>query len=435
MTIKDNLKAQIKKMPGIRRLVQKNMILEQQLAEARYDAVQAGRHVVDYRLRIKKVDHKKINVVFVCHRPAIWESLRSVYDAIKADDSFNVHIVAIPNKKELHSLGLNHEVYESEGAEEFWKKYGCINGFDYEKKEWFDLRKLEPDYVFFQQPYNITRCEAYKSWNVGQYAKICYLNYFSPVSFNEIYDECTPSDFLRDISFYFTQNKKDHDFIVDRYRRLGFYDTNCIMTGYPRYDYLKKITRESDIWHDKQHKKFRLVWTPRWTTNEGNCHFFDFKDSLFEFCIENDVELVFRPHPQAFLEWAATGEFSSEQQKKLRKLFEENELLHLDESGDYLSMFYSSDCLISDFSSIVYDYFLTGNPVIFAEGKNAREDYELLEGALYRAGAWEEVKEILLKLINGDDYLKERRASIMQTAYYINPNGAGQEIARILKGE
>lgn len=433
MNFKNALKRQIKKLPGIRKLVRKNQILERELEASRYASVQAGRQLVDYRLKLKAINKEKINVVFVCHRPAVWESLHSVYDALEADARYNVYIVAIPNKKELSQLWLNHEVYESEGAEKYWAAYGCINGYNYETKEWFDLRKLEPDYVFFQQPYNITRSEGYKSWNVAQYAKICYLNYFSPVSFGTLYDECTPTDFLRDISFYFTQNKRDHEFILDRYKRIGFQDTKCIMTGYPRYDILNMIKGDCNLWSDKDHKRFRLIWTPRWTTNEGNCHFFEFKDRLIDFCMENDIELAFRPHPQAFKEWASTGEFSLEEQNKLRSIFDLDDRLHLDESPNYLDLFYSSDCLLTDLSSIMYDYFLTAKPVVYSMGNSLNDVAELLQDGLYKVQDWGETKKILLDLILGKDSLLDTRKKVIEKAYYMNNNGAGNEIASILK--
>lgn len=390
---------------------------------------------IDMRLKFKKINNEKINVVFICHRPAVWESLHSVYDAMKSDELFNVSIVAIPNKKELPQKELNHEIYESEGAEEFWRDYGCINGYNYDTKEWFDLRKLNPDYVFFQQPYNVTRCPAYKSMVVSKYAKICYVNYFSPINFGERYEECTPSDFMHNISFYFTQNKRDHEFIQERYTKINNFITNIFMTGYPAYDKIGSINKESDIWTDKHHNRFRIVWTPRWTTNEGNCHFFKFKDKIISFCKRFNVELVFRPHPQAFSEWNATGEFTSKQQEQYRLLFEQSPYLHLDESSQYLEMLYSSDCLISDPSSIMYDYFLTGNPVIYCKS-NKKQDYaELLEPGLYHGSTWNDVEEILQDLIKGKDVLKGKRKQIIESNFFINSDGTGNVIKELIKND
>ena len=98
---------------------------------------------------------EKITVVFVCHRAQIWSALKTVFEACNEDEQFETIIVTIPNKKQIPKLGLNHEEYVSEGAEEFYKDYPCrvIQGYDYKNKTWFDLETLNPDYVFFQTPY------------------------------------------------------------------------------------------------------------------------------------------------------------------------------------------------------------------------------------------------------------------------------------------
>ena len=150
---------------------------------------------INRRIREKLRNKEKIRVLFVCHRPAVWESLHSVYDALKQDERFDPMIVAIPNKKELPGVWLNHEEYETEGAEQFWKDYDCINGYDYQTKQWVDLKEYKPDYVFFQQPYNVTRCAMYHSKVVSRYAKIAYVAYYSPIVYDEVYVDCTPADY------------------------------------------------------------------------------------------------------------------------------------------------------------------------------------------------------------------------------------------------
>ena len=65
MNLKGKFKTQVKKMPGIRDLVAKNQLLEKQLEESRYNAVQIGRLAVDYRLKLKAINKGKVNVVFV----------------------------------------------------------------------------------------------------------------------------------------------------------------------------------------------------------------------------------------------------------------------------------------------------------------------------------------------------------------------------------
>lgn len=435
MNVKNNLKGLIKKLPGISNLVQKNELLENQLNEVKHQCVLNGRKAIEYRLKLKTLNNEKINVVFICHRPAVWESLHSVYNVLNRDEDFNVFIVAIPNKKELPELGLNHEEYESEGAEEFWKEYGCINGYDYEKREWFDLKKLNPDYVFFQQPYNITRCEEYKSWNVAQYAKICYVPYAYDFIGNGVLEETTPRDFMQDVSFYFTQNNIDDHMVRNILKKYFIDDVKTVVTGFPRYDDLEQYKESfAKGWDFAEEGSYRVMWTPRWCTNEGNCNFFQYKDDIVEYALKHkDVSLLFRPHPQAFLNWNRTGEFPKKEADAYQKIYAEADNMRIDAEKSYFNTIFNSDCLISDTSSFIADYFTTGKPIIYCHKIDTfNELSKKMSEGFYWAHNWKELENILDDLKNGKDVLKERRLQLLQELFGRKQN-AGETIKEIIK--
>lgn len=422
----ENIKNKLKKMPGMREFFGKLQRFEDELEKVRYENYLLACDNVDLRLKLKKQNHEKINVVFVCHRPAVWGSLHCVYDTLKADDRFQVTIVAIPNKKQLPGLQFSHEYYESEGAEEYWKDYGCIDGYNYETGEWFDLKSLRPDYVFFQQPYNVTRCDLYKSGVVSKYARLAYVSYFPPMAFTEIYETCIPADFIRDLSFFFTQREDDHQYVVSEFKKLTKGGCRIINTGYPKFEYMRKYTGGAcDLW--REGKAFRAIWTPRWTTNEGNCHFFSFRDLFTELCARTpDLDFVFRPHPQAFQEWESLGQFTKEQREAYLKQIDEAENMHLDQSYDYLPLLYSSDCLISDKSSMIAEYLCTGKPVIYCTSDIEEEIIgEMLRG-LYVAHHWEDIEKYLKELMSGRDPLKQIRDEIARDYLGIERNPSEQ---------
>ena len=148
------MKEIIKKLPFVRELENKFSLLEKRISDLENENNSLAWEAVQNRIAVKILQKKKINIVFVCHRPAFWSSLATVYDALKSDNLFDVKIVAIPIKEELPNLGYSHENYLSEGAEDFWKSYSCINGYDYQTREWLDLRTLHPDYLFFAFVFN-----------------------------------------------------------------------------------------------------------------------------------------------------------------------------------------------------------------------------------------------------------------------------------------
>ena len=390
---------------------------------------------VSRRIRKKTRRGDKIHCVFVCWRPSVWESLHSIYDAMKEDPEFEVTIVAIPNKKQLPELGLEHEIYESEGAEAFWKDYGCLEGYNYQTGEWLDLKSLHPDYVFFQQPYNSTHTRSYQSRYVANYAKLAFVTYFGFVTPDDMYDVCLPKDFIRDLSFFFTQNQEDQVYISGKLKEYGTHIGKAILTGFPRYDYAKTyIGSEYEQWLPKEQGRFRIIWTPRWTTNEGNCHFFDFKDRVVEYCkAHEDVDFVFRPHPQAFLEWNATGELPEEEAAEYRAIYAREDNMHLDASANYYPLLYSSDVLLTDRSSLIVDYLLTGKPIILCTSQGSHDRLELMDEACYKAADWEDVEEILSNLQHGEDPLKEVRKEVMKKEFYIPEEGAGNRIKDNIK--
>lgn len=394
--------------------------------------------VCGIRTAIRKLTNAKINVVFVCHRPQVWGSLKTVYEACLNDAKFNITIVAIPNKKQLPEQWLGHEIYESEGAEDFFQNYDCsvINGYNYKTKKWFNLKKLKPDYVFFQQPYNICRPKQYHSKIVSKYAKILYVHYAANAIGDGVFEDTYPIDFIKDVNIIFTQDDFDEK-LVDNYVRKNHLKTKTILTGFPRYDGLEQYQNiDSDNWNKVPHNRhFRIIWTPRWSTREGNCHFFEYKDKLLDYAEQNaDIDFIFRPHPQAFLEWAATGELPENKANEYRLRYDALSNAKIDAQKEYLTTFYSSDALITDISSILVEYFLTGKPIVYCHKKDCFTDFskKLSEG-FYWVHNWQELEQTLNMLRSGKDPLKKKRQEIIKSVFYLPEKGAGYAIKEVIK--
>ncbi len=400
------------------------------------EILQLSHENLDLRLKLKKLSGEKINVLFVCHRPAVWGSQKSIYEAMKKDSAFNVKIVTIPNKKQLPKIGLCHEIFESEGAEDFWQGEDVIQGYDYDSDEWLDLRSLKPDYIFFQRPYNIEFSINYKSWEVTKYARICYVEYGYNTN-KEIALECIPPDFIKDVSLFFLQNNTENEWYKERFKEINNTFTRTYVTGFPRFDSLEKYQNaESKLWKNVHNNRFRLIWTPRWATEEGNCHFFNYKDKFLDYCKENEnsIDFIFRPHPQMFSNFQVTKEMSAAEIEKYKALYSSSKNMTLDTSKEYLDSFYSSDCLIADYTSLIAEYFLTGKPIIYCYNEKALYNIEgeIFKG-LYIVHNWEELLSVLEQLKQGNDPLKAGREELIKNHFKISSKGAGYTIKEIIK--
>ena len=392
-----------------------NMILAQQM--------------INTRLLFKREKKEKVNVVFICHRPAVWRSMKSIYEELKKDERFKITIVSIP---QITPKGE----FDDEGADEYFKCEDSIVGFDNKTKKFLDIRELRPDYVFFQQPYNSIYPQQYRSSIISKYAKICYLSYFTfldNLTIQDVSDECYPFDYFRNISLFFSQNDKEKKYLENRLSDFRAYRPKICLTGYPKYDNLDEYRlNDSDVWNYlKWEGHFRLLWTPRWTTNENSCNFFEYKDKLLEYCSKHkNIDFIFRPHPQSWIEWENTGELKKKAADEYKNRYEQHVNTSIDTSSDYLNTFYHSDCLITDTSSIVPEYFLTGKPIIYCFRENSRfifDRHETYGEGMYWVKTWEELKKTLSMLENGEDPIKEKRQKLIEK--YFEKNGtAGKKI-------
>ncbi len=399
-----------------------------------------SQEIIDLKRQVKVLKNEKINIVFVCHRAHIWDALKSIYEACMEDNEFDVTIVTIPNKKQLPKKGLSHEEYVSEGASEYFKDYPCrvIEGYDYESKKWFDLKSLQPDYLFFQTPYDICRPPEYQSSVVSMYTKIGYVHYGMPFMDGYIAEESFPVSYLKNTYFHFAEFEEMRKYYVNRV------EDNCIhkksrvlLTGYPKIDEGKKyVGCESDSWkYTDKERKLRVMWTPRWNTEENNCTFFEFKDLLVDYIREHsNIEFLFRPHPQAFSEFISRKQMSETEVEAYKECYRKLENASIDEQQEYLPSFYSSDVLITDESSIIPEYFLTGKPIIFTYKETHLNDFakKISEG-FYWVKDWDEMKNILSKLEKGEDELREKRLELINEAFYIPEKGSGYEIKELIK--
>ncbi len=405
------------------------------------DRITEKKYVNAEKKSAKKVyNHDKIRVVFVCHRPQIWNSLRTIYENCVKDSDFEVIIVTIPNKKQLPKKGLHHELYESEGAEKFYKDFDCkvIEGYNYNTGEWLDLKSLEPDYLFYQTPYDISRPYQYRSAVVSQYTKLCYISYGMPFMGGEIAEQSFPIKYLKNTYFQFVEFPEMGKYYENRIGESKVRrKENVVLTGYPKLDEASgNVGNEGNAWiYKEEEKKFRIMWTPRWTTDEGNCTFFELKDNIVRFAENNqNIELLFRPHPQAFDEYYSKGEMTKQEIEEYKAKFESMPNASIDKEKEYLPSFYSTDVLISDESSIIPEYFLTGKPMIFTYKETHLNELavKLAEG-FYWAKNWEEVNKYLEMLKKGEDPLKEKRQEIIKANYYLPEKGAGFEIKELIK--
>lgn len=367
----------------------------------------------------------KIKIVFICQVPSIWNASKSIFISALNRMDVETHLIAIPEKKmgdySVEEYGFN-EAYEY--CKTFFPE--TVNGYDYENKKWFDLRKLSPDYVILNRPYDVLLPPEYRSNVLSQYCKVCLVPYTYCESVWT--SRCAYSmDFVDSTFAVFTENEAHRDDLRNVYYKFfKCKNKHFESLGYPRFDlhYLVQPLK-------KEFKKL-VFWLPRWTTNDvvEASTFFKYKGTLIDFFKENpSYQLIFRPHPLMFRNFIASGEMTENEEKEFRTLLKETPNFLLDESADYLPYLKAADAIISDWSSLLVEEIATGNPIIYC-GKDHGWDKEAKERSalMYKAENEEDLIRLLKVLLNENDALENARKT-----YILNKmKGDGKAGERII---
>ena len=239
-----------------------------------------------------------------------------------------------------------------------------------------------------------------------------------------------PRLFFRNLYLFFAENdynrnynRKRFPFSCVKYRKSEF-------LGYP----VLERFRDSSFAQTKP----VFLWTPRWTTDQslGGSTFFVYKDKLLDYFVEQeDKQFIFRPHPLAFYHFQSTGQMSAKEVEEYSLQYQKSDRIRMDENSDYVESFREAGVLISDMSSMLFEWYVTAKPIIFCE-TGAKISLEVAKRALegcYIVHNWEELRESIDMLSAGIDPLKEMRKQISKEICGDGNSRAGQNIANYVK--
>lgn len=385
-------------------------------------------------LKIKKlICHKKIKVYFLVQYKAGCSKIKDVIKAMERDTNTEIKVIAFP--EDINEFPKNKDLL-------FWKQQlGDIVIDSIQNNQWFNLKNKKPDYVFIQRPYDNYLPEEYHKKELSKYTKICYIPY--GYSLADIFDVTMTREDMKYLHIIFAENIEANKYynkliksIDDNKKRYS------VSLGYPILDRIKKETENNGSMFKRIKGKdsLNILWTPRWTTDKNiyETSFFTYKDTLIDYC-KNDkkISLVFRPHPLTFQNFIEKKLMTKKEINDYLLKFKDN--LIYDDSKEYIETFKDTDVLITDFSSILPEYFLFNKPIIYTQkqnGKNKENNIlKKMKKSFYLADNMRDIKNILENLKKGIDPLKEKREKIKKELFKENDGDVSNKIVQYLKND
>ena len=342
------------------------------------------------------------NVLFVLQYPEMWNSFKSVYEAMLLDDTFSPIVLAVPKQNGVNSSNISFQ--DNNDALVFCKRNNikCKNARIGNK--WINIKKhLHPNYIFVQRPYDECMPSCYSLFKLSKIALLCYIPYgyefvrgvhlkieYNYKMLSNLYFEFAESQETK--SYVLNLSKKE---FADGIRKVEY-------LGYPRFDLI-------DINFKKQNKIRTFLWLPRWSISDLNdkSHFFDYFDFLLNFFDSyKELQLIIRPHPLMFKNFIEKGVLTKKQVKEYIDRIGKSDNVSLDEEPDYLDSFYKSDALIADFTSLLIEYFLMNKPIIYCgDTQNFNNVGSIMSDGFLYAGNSKTLENNIMELYDKGNYL------------------------------
>lgn len=362
-----------------------------------------------------------IRVVFIVQSPEVWDKESPIYDAMRGNAKFEPELVVVPAFN-----WVTEQVETGYGDNYFIREYPeAVRAYD--EGGWINLAERKYDYVFFQNPYDYLP-KGLKSTDVVKFSKICYIPY--AYSGSDVFSFLfTKKRFFRNVRLSFLES----DYMVRLLRKKFLFPAakkqhKVMNKGYPALIPYFSVPAASGI--------RRVMWTPRWSFDPvvGGSNFLKYKDVFLDIADRfPQYEFVFRPHPLLF------GEVEKCQLMTKREIDQymaelKSRKITYDRNTPVYDSLKDTDLLITDFSSIIVQYFLTGRPIIYCESVIEFNDaFQVMKKGMYSVQSESDLKTVVADILDGRDPLKECRDKIIHTELDIHRDAVENIIDEIIK--
>lgn len=372
----------------------------------------------NYKLLLTKLQNdiqtRKLKVVFLNSENSKW-GYQTLYEEFSKNPHFDPQVLITVQKvllKKKYKF-CDWETHAKNNFDFFQRKNMNVDyAFDFKKNAFKQLNEFHPDIIFYEQPWNIP--DEHALINTSKYALSFYCSYGSCITrgINE-YAEV----FFKDVYTYFLDNPNIKDMLIDH----GCSNNSLTVCGQLKLDaYLKPVDEAHIVWKTKNKK--RVIWAPHHSFYPKSALKFGTFNWNYQFIYDfaknhPEIEFIIKPHPELKRQIIRNKLMNPDEMNEYFSNWEKLPNVQIYEMGNYFDMFRTSDLLITDCNSFLYEYLPTKKPVIQLVSKNSvghNAFGEKIISGYYKARNVEELESILdTVLIHSQDPLLSVREKII----------------------
>lgn len=307
----------------------------------------------------------QVRAVFFAELGEKWDAMESVYWFMRNDPRFDPVVVLTPVLREI-------EIDGEKKRETIYKDYLTPLGIPFLDHDKYSLEEDCPDLAFFSQPYESCTVKQFWPEYIAQYTRLVYLPYYlksHAVTVKDLQDYYKMGTFYWSWKVLFASEKEGAD-----YRRFSPHKgANELSIGIPKLDWLVNLPEEYPArpagW-ERLEGKTVFLWNS-WYNYVGFS--LRFTDDIFAwFQAHEDCALIWRPHPMTDtttkLYFPAHYPTLLENMRKIESL--PNAVI--DREASYRAAYYYSDAMISDYSSLLFQYIFMDKPALLIDSPSLR---------------------------------------------------------------
>lgn len=395
-------------------------------------------HIEEFKNIFNDTINSKLEMVFMPYKASMWDSFDSIYKEAKNDDECICYVVPIP-------------YYEKDESGKFIRK--CYEGENFPKHvevthyEAYDFEARKSDIIYIHNPYdNVNRIteidNRYFSDKLLNYTDaLIYVPYYIDGSYENTYEHKAYSICPAPINAdrIITQSERHRELFVAN----GFNPDKVLNIGSPKFDaallYCNDEVNIPKEWSDLCYgKKVFLLNTTIDDVLRNRNWINDVRNIMNCFMNSNNSVLIWRTHPLIDITLKTMIPNDLELYLDLVNEVMGQSNIIKDNDTDIYKCIKLSDALIGGYSSVTFQYIITGKPVLLLidEDRLKKERIYCCDylGA-YQKCDKEDINKFIDMVVNGEDLEKNERLERLQKSITNGDGTCGQKIHWYIKNE
>lgn len=218
----------------------------------------------------------------------------------------------------------------------------------------------------------------------------------------------------------------------DLLKKLGYDDGRLVITGHPKYDFLKKISSKDSKaklkkeFNFEQKNKIITIAMSQWNEDDEK-----WMSEFIKFCNDNNYEIIIKIHP---MYKATNTELDINKIESIKRLCAGNKFW-ITHDTDIYSLLSASDLIITDYSNVGVEGKILGKPIITINFVPTPWNYLQLEetGAALAVKNIDDLKTITKKTLKSDYECRKEEFDFIVSKYnYKNDGRASERIINFL---